>query len=84
MNNENIARFTFAVGIVGQIIWFLFAFQMIIGETPGNPLLNILDLESFGALGQKHNVLTIVDCTYATPCTIQPIKYGIDIVWHSG
>lgn len=52
-------------------------------ETPSNPLLNIIDIEMVADLAKKHNLLTAIDNTFATPCFLRPIDYGIDIVVHS-
>ena len=56
--------------------WLLF-------ETPTNPLLGIYDIKAFAALAKKHDVLTIVDNTFATPYFQNPLLLGADIVWHS-
>lgn len=53
-------------------------------ETPSNPLLKIVDIEKSAAWGKAHNLLTIVDNTFATPYLQQPLKLGADIVLHSG
>ena len=66
------------------LLLFLFFPQMLLGETPCNPLITIMDVEQFSQLGKKHDICTVLDCTFATPLLLQPIKYGIDIVWHSG
>ena len=58
-------------------------FQMLIGETPCNPRISILDLEEFGKLGQEKGIITMVDSTYGTPYLQQPCKLGVDIVVHS-
>ncbi len=52
-------------------------------ETPSNPLLNIVDLEMAVAVARKHNLLTVIDNTFATPYLLRPIEYGIDLVVHS-
>jgi len=52
-------------------------------ETPSNPLLNITDLEMAVDIAKKHNLLTVIDNTFATPYFLRPIEYGIDIVVHS-
>lgn len=52
-------------------------------ETPTNPAIEILDLEFFGQVAKKHNLIFIVDNCFATPYLQQPIKYGADIVVHS-
>lgn len=58
--------------------------KLLYGESPANPTMSILDLEAFGELGKSlPNTITLVDCTFATPYLVQPMKYGIDLVIHS-
>ncbi len=52
-------------------------------ETPSNPMLNITDVEMAVNIAQKHNLLSVVDNTFATPCFLRPIEYGVDLVVHS-
>lgn len=52
-------------------------------ETPSNPGLDIIDIESVSALCKKHNILFVVDNCFATPAVQQPIQYGADLVLHS-
>jgi O-succinylhomoserine (thiol)-lyase len=52
-------------------------------ETPSNPLLNIVDLEMAADIAGKHNLLTAIDNTFATPVLLRPIEFGIDLVVHS-
>ncbi|MFC2007655.1 trans-sulfuration enzyme family protein [Chloroflexota bacterium] len=52
-------------------------------ETPSNPLLNIIDLEMAVDVAKKHNLLTVIDNTFATPYFLRPIEYGIDLIVHS-
>lgn len=52
-------------------------------ETPTNPAIEVLDLEFFGQIAKKHNLIFIVDNCFATPYLQQPIKYGADVVVHS-
>ncbi|WP_165037990.1 cystathionine gamma-synthase [Enterococcus sp. ZJ1622] len=53
-------------------------------ETPSNPLLKITDLKESVKLAQQHDLLTIVDNTFATPYFQKPLTIGADIVLHSG
>ena len=58
--------------------------QVLYGESPANPTMSIVDLEAFGALGKSlPGVVSMVDCTFASPFLVQPIKYGVDISIHS-
>ncbi len=52
-------------------------------ETPSNPLLNIVDIEMAVNIAKKHNLMTVIDNTFATPYFLRPIDYGIDLVVHS-
>ena len=52
-------------------------------ETPTNPLLNIVDIEMAVDIAKKHNLMTVMDNTFATPYLLRPIEYGVDIVVHS-
>ncbi|AKD03313.1 cystathionine gamma-synthase [Pontibacter korlensis] len=57
--------------------------KMIWLETPTNPLLNIIDIEVYGQLCKKHNLLLVADNTFATPYLQTPLDLGADIVMHS-
>lgn len=52
-------------------------------ETPTNPLLKITDIAEVAKIAKKHNVITIVDNTFATPYHQRPLTLGADIVVHS-
>jgi len=52
-------------------------------ETPTNPGVEIIDLELLGELAKKHNLLLIVDNTFATPIIQNPIDFGTHLVIHS-
>lgn len=57
--------------------------KMIWIETPTNPLLRITDLDAVGKIAKKHDLLYVVDSTFATPVFLKPLEYGVDIVLHS-
>lgn len=52
-------------------------------ETPTNPAIEVLDLEFFGKIAEKHNLIFVVDNCFATPYLQQPIKFGAHLVVHS-
>lgn len=56
--------------------------KVIYGETLGNPNSDVLNIEGIAEIAHKHNVVFIVDNTFA-PILIQPLKHGADIVVHS-
>jgi len=57
--------------------------KMIWAETPTNPMLNIIDIESLGKISKKHNLILVIDNTFATPYLQKPLDLGADIVMHS-
>lgn len=52
-------------------------------ESPTNPLLKTTDIERIAYHVHKNNSLLIVDNTFATPYSQQPLDLGADIVIHS-
>jgi len=71
---DNRARIEDAIKPNTRMLWL---------ETPSNPLLNIVDIEMAVDVAKKHNLLTAIDNTFATPYFLRPIEYGIDLVVHS-
>lgn len=59
------------------------AIKMMYLETPSNPTIQCVDLESLTAIAKKRQLLVACDNTFATPYLQQPFKYGIDFVVHS-
>ena len=57
--------------------------KMVWVETPTNPLLKIIDLKKVSEFAKKHNLISAVDNTFATPYFQKPLNLGIDIVVHS-
>ena len=58
--------------------------KLIYVESPTNPGVDVLDLAFIGAIAKKHNIIFIVDNCFASPYLQQPIKFGADLVIHSG
>lgn len=52
-------------------------------ETPTNPMMNIIDIEACSQLAKQHNLLLVVDNTFASPFLQNPLDLGADIVMHS-
>ena len=52
-------------------------------ETVTNPLLEVSDLPALAALAKKYGAVSIVDSTFATPISCNPIEHGFDLVIHS-
>jgi O-succinylhomoserine sulfhydrylase len=52
-------------------------------ETPANPTLEIVDLETVCRIAKDAGLLSIVDNAFATPLLQRPMDYGADIVAYS-
>ncbi len=57
--------------------------QLILIETPSNPLLRLTDLQAVCALAHSYGTLTAADNTFLSPALQNPIALGADIVLHS-
>ena len=57
--------------------------KIILFESITNPSIDVADFEAIVAIAQKHNILTCVDNTVATPIYCKPLTLGCDIVVHS-
>lgn len=56
--------------------------KVIYAETFGNPNSDVTDLEAIAEVARRHNIVFIVDNTFA-PLLIRPLEHGADIVVHS-
>jgi cystathionine beta-lyase/cystathionine gamma-synthase len=52
-------------------------------EPMTNPLLQVGDLKGAVDFARKHNLVSIIDNTFATPINFQPCALGFDLVLHS-
>jgi cystathionine gamma-synthase len=57
--------------------------KLIWAETPSNPLLKIIDLESISQISHKNNAIVVCDNTWATPVLQRPFSFGVDFVIHA-
>ncbi len=57
--------------------------KMIWIETPTNPLMRIIDIQSIAEKAKKKNIKVVVDNTFASPFLQNPLDLGADIVMHS-
>jgi len=57
--------------------------KLIYIETPSNPLLRITDMQAVAKLAKEHDLVSMIDNTFASPVNQNPIDFGIDIVIHS-
>jgi O-succinylhomoserine sulfhydrylase len=57
--------------------------RLLFCETPSNPLMEIVDLQAFVALGKELGALSVVDNCFCTPIMQRPFDFGADVVMHS-
>ena len=57
--------------------------KLIYIESPSNPLLLITDIKAIAELARKHELISVIDNTFASPVNQSPIPMGIDISVHS-
>jgi cystathionine beta-lyase/cystathionine gamma-synthase len=55
----------------------------LLAETISNPLLKVADLPTLADVAHRHGATLLVDNTFATPCLVQPLALGADMVIHS-
>jgi cystathionine gamma-synthase/cystathionine gamma-lyase/cystathionine beta-lyase len=53
-------------------------------ESITNPLLEVPDLEAMAAFADAHDLVAVIDSTFASPVNVRPAELGFDIVLHSG
>ena len=53
-------------------------------ESPTNPLMDVIDLHAVARTARAHEVISVVDNTFATPLLQRPLELGFDLVVHSG
>jgi cystathionine beta-lyase/cystathionine gamma-synthase len=57
--------------------------RMVWVETPSNPLLKLIDLETIAKIARKNKLISVSDNTFATPWIQRPLEMGFDMVVHS-
>jgi O-acetylhomoserine (thiol)-lyase len=57
--------------------------RLLMGETLGNPGLDVLDVPRVASLAHEHGLPLLVDSTFTTPYLMQPFAHGADLVYHS-
>jgi O-acetylhomoserine (thiol)-lyase len=57
--------------------------RLVIGETIGNPGLEVLDIPKVADIAHEARIPLLIDNTFATPYLSKPIDLGADIVMHS-
>lgn len=57
--------------------------RLVIGETIGNPGLEVLDIAAVAEIAHAAGIPLLIDNTFATPYLARPIELGADIVMNS-
>lgn len=57
--------------------------KLIMVESISNPLMEVGDLEAVVAFARSHDLVTVIDNTFASPVNFRPREIGIDLVVHS-
>ena len=57
--------------------------QLVLLETPSNPMLDIVDLAMVAELAHAAGALVVVDNVFATPLLQRPLEHGADVVVYS-
>jgi O-acetylhomoserine (thiol)-lyase len=57
--------------------------RLVIGETLGNPGLEVLDIPAVAEIAHVAKIPLLIDNTFATPFLCRPVELGADIVMHS-
>ncbi len=57
--------------------------KIILFESITNPSIDVADFDAIIAIADKHNIISCVDNTVATPILCKPLNLGCDVVVHS-
>jgi cystathionine beta-lyase/cystathionine gamma-synthase len=57
--------------------------RVIYVETISNPLIEVGDLKAAAAFAKEHNLVSMIDNTFASPINFRPIEHGFDLSLHS-
>src|SRR3954452_13092053 len=57
--------------------------QLVLLETPSNPMLELVDLPAVAELAHKAGAVVVVDNVFATPLLQKPLTLGADVVVYS-
>ena len=57
--------------------------KVIYGETLGNPDIAVFPFEEVAEIAKKHNLVLLIDNTFATPYLFRPFEWGAHIITHS-
>jgi O-succinylhomoserine sulfhydrylase len=58
--------------------------RLLFAETPSNPLTAVSDIAALAEIAHAGGALLAVDNCFCSPALQQPVKFGADLVMHSG
>ncbi len=58
--------------------------KLLFAETPTNPITEVCDIRALADVAHEAGALLVVDNALCSPALQQPVKFGADIVVHSG
>jgi O-succinylhomoserine sulfhydrylase len=58
--------------------------RLLFAETPTNPMTEVCDIQALADMAHNVGALLVVDNCLCSPALQQPVKFGADIVMHSG
>jgi len=57
--------------------------KVIFMESPGSLTMEVQDVPAIVRVAQRHDIVTMIDNTYASPLNFKPLDFGVDISIHS-
>ena len=57
--------------------------RLFLTETITNPLVRVPRLREIVEFAKRHDLITLIDNTFATPVNFRPLSIGFDLVFHS-
>lgn len=58
--------------------------KLLFAETPSNPLTEVCDIAALAEVARDAGALLAVDNCFCSPALQQPVKFGADLIIHSG
>lgn len=57
--------------------------RLLYAESIANPRMDVPDLEAMVAFAEAHDLITVIDNTFASPVNLRPAALGFDVTLHS-
>lgn len=56
---------------------------VVVMESPGSHSFEMMDVPAIARVCRRHNVVSVIDNTWATPLYFKPLDHGVDLVVHA-